>query len=197
MSQCLLENESEFHFDLVPTARSGRYLGIACRHSELHSSLVGRISFEESTVLTYRLRSDALFRASRTFAEPVGGELTVLADFGVDDVSLCLLYKNEPIAFGYQAPVAVSADDNAIRRAAIDFKTVVNFRLAMLADIGVTVPLSQVVVTGAALDDRLITALDERFSGRVIRLKFRDGLLPDHLAAKAHTYTVPLGLIVD
>lgn len=136
LAASLLDSEDFYTFDLIPTSRPNRILGLAYRR-------------QSPTGNTGRMRAAALGMGYLTFARTEPGDLVCLADIGAEAVSVCFVYQKKIIsltslAFDRSTPV----DEQACKKIAVELRTITNFKLAELADLGITVPLAKLVVSG-------------------------------------------------
>ena len=170
LSQSQLEPAESFLYDLISTERDHRLLGLIYRRKSLMEWISGCHLPESISIETinYRGRSAALGYGYMQFCRPVAGDLVCLADFGRPVVGICFVYNRQIVDLARRETVqATLSDEAALRRLAIDFKTIVNFRLMALADAGISVPLSQLVVVGAS--ESLHSLLAEYFPVGVSR----------------------------
>jgi hypothetical protein len=164
LSQSVLESAAAFRFELISSSGEDRHIGVAYRRALLEERVEALgLAAGEARPITFLPRSAALGKAYRTFCRPRGGDLICLADFAGSSVSICLLFHGETEALTWMPGSAATADDMTVRRLAVNFKTVVNFKLLSLADYGITVPLSALVVSGAGMNEPLMQALQEYF----------------------------------
>ena len=77
------------------------------------------------------------------------GDLLALVDFGTHDASVALLYRRKIVALS-SLPVNFDShpDNDAVRSLAVDLKTIINYRQSALAEEGITVPVSTLVLSG-------------------------------------------------
>jgi hypothetical protein len=202
LSQSMLEAPEIFRFEVVASLRENRHIGVAYRRTLLmeRAEALG-IAADSIQSISFLPRSAALGKAYRAFCRPKGGELVCLADFAGSFVSICILYRNE-IAGLASLPESFAAamEVSAVRRLAVNFKTVANFKLLSLAEDGITIPLSALIISGVGADDRLKKALEEFFPAGVDYPEFSASqfvlpeLVENGMAARS---VVALGLAVN
>ncbi|MEW6051855.1 MAG: hypothetical protein AB1644_12450 [Candidatus Zixiibacteriota bacterium] len=164
LAQTQLEPPETFLYDFISTARDDRLLGMVYRRASLAEwqnarPLPNPLS---SGSIRYRSRATALGLGYLQYCRPFAGDLICLADFGRSVTPVCFVYGRQVVDLARQVTVpGKQTDEIALRRQAMDLKTIVNFRLMGLADAGITVPLSQLVVVGVS--DALHSLLAEYF----------------------------------
>ncbi|MFZ5980536.1 MAG: hypothetical protein ACOYVF_07865 [Candidatus Zixiibacteriota bacterium] len=206
LSRSMLDSEDNFRFSYLPVGNSDSYLGFVYRrhHLEEMTRFLGLDLSERSlTSGGYLIRAAALGKGYLNFCRPVSEELVCLADINDRIVSICFLYKNRIINLGYMNLAAGAFDsDSSIRKAAIDFKTLVNFKLSALSENGVTVPLSGLVMCGDGLDTKIRTIFAEFFpvgvaAPSVIGEYFVGNEVRQRFEIPLEKYLVALGLAVN
>lgn len=149
MAASLLDPESEFTIDLIPTAREHRVVGLAYRRRD-------RATPPEGARVDGRMRAAALGMGYLAFGRIEPGDLLCLADIGIDAVSICLLYQKRIINLAHLSLNGFDpATERGCRQAAVELRTVVNFKLAELAEWGITVPLAKLILSGRCRDTAL------------------------------------------
>lgn len=202
LSQSMLDPAEAFQFDLMSTSRPDCYIGLAYRRERLqeHERAIG-LPDGASHVHLFRSRAASLGLAYRTFCRAKGGELICLADFAPPAVSICILHRHHIGALAHLTfSNADLADSSSTRRLAVNLKTVVNFKLSSLADDGVTIPLSALVISGEPIDGPLKGMLEEYFPMGVSHPELDPALFaaPEVLAeGSAMRSLVALGLTVN
>lgn len=140
LAASLLDPEQSFSFDLIETARPNRIVGLAYRKSTDSSS---------GSRSAGRMRAAALGMGYLAYGRVEPGDLLCLADIGGDAVSICFVYQRKIIHLTHLALSDTKMESERLwKNLAVELKTVVNFKLAELADIGVTVPLAKLVLSG-------------------------------------------------
>lgn len=171
IEQALLDDPAEYESDLLPGIGDDRYFAQVMRRS--HIAQIRHTLHNGNSLAAPGPRSIALARGYRAFCRPPGGDVICLADVVDNEVSVAILYRNKPAASAFLnlggADFAVEAD---CRRFAIELKTVVNFRLSALADQGVTVPLSKLLISGESVTDTAVGMLETLFPCGVRRPDF-------------------------
>lgn len=148
-----LEPSETFQYDLIHTGLDNRLLGMIYRRESLADWRQGCRLPDSLAVATiqYRCRAAALGFGYLGFCRPAGGDLVCLADFNQPVVAICLVHNQRIVDLArLDAPTLSAQDENSSRRRAIDFKTVVNFRLMALAQAGISIPLSRLILSNCA-----------------------------------------------
>jgi hypothetical protein len=81
----------------------------------------------------------------------------------------------------------------------LELKTIINFKLAALADDGITVPLSLIAVSGDSVSDKMKGTMSRTFSSTVASPVISAGFFPDRSDLSKiplDSYLVALGLTV-
>jgi len=206
LSRSMLDSEDHFRFSYLPVGNNDNYLGFIYRRNKLEeiTRQLG-LDLPERSLSSggYLIRAAALGKGYLNFCRPATEELVCLADFNENTVSICFLFKNRIINLGYMNLAAVSfEDDSGIRKAAIDFKTLVNFKLSALSEYGVTVPLSALILCGEGLNDKIRTIFAEFFpigvaSPAIIEEYFLGSGDEERTEIPLEKYLVALGLAVN
>ena len=206
LSRAMLDPEDSFRFSYLPVGHDDGYLGFIYRRNKLEAITrqLGLDMPERSLASGgYLIRAAALGKGYLNFCRPVSEELVCLADFNDDTVSICFLYKNRIINLGYMnLKAGAFENDGSIRKVAIDFKTLVNFKLSALSENGVTVPLSGLVLSGEGLDTKIRTIFAEFFpvgvaAPSVIEEYFIGYDASERTEIPLEKYLVALGLAVN
>lgn len=172
LAASMLEPEETFLFDVVPSFKDDRFLGLVYRRERL-ASLAGELLAERSGLPAgpeFRARAVALGLGYLNFVKKESGGLVGLAEFGAHDLALCFLYGRSVVALGRLSIEQIAtADDRALRTFGTELKTLVNFKLSELAGIGLSLPLSSLVLCGNQAVARVVDALAPLFSAPVTR----------------------------
>lgn len=195
----VLEPENEFLFDSFKSGLSDRYVGLIYRRDRLEQFLQMLNIRGGLNVHRFLARAAALGRGYMTFCRPEGGELQCVADITRSEVSLCFLYRGEITSL---ASMRLSGYDwsspSAPRKLARELKTLVNFKLAGLADLGITIPLSVVILTGEPVDNNLFDILSGFFPIGVASPRFNQACLGrDALHPQPDLFLAALGAAVN
>ncbi|MBK7142203.1 MAG: hypothetical protein IPH75_09000 [bacterium] len=170
MEQSLLDDADQFRFDTIRTSLPDRYLGLICRKSGL-AALQQRLAISEEAPSISLARGVALARGFRAFCKVPGGELIGLVDITPDSLSLCLLYRAEIIALGHLKLEGYEpADEMSVKRLAMEIKTLVSFKLASVAEMGLSIPMSSLSLSGD-FSDQLLEQIERYFPTGVHRVE--------------------------
>jgi hypothetical protein len=152
LAQSVIEPESEFAFDVMLPDHGLCQIGLIYRNSllpELESADTG----ERNGELPYLIRAAALGKGFATFGQHVPNELVALADLAGGLVSICMLYKRNVLGLTHFVAHGLSPETpETISRLAVEFKTVLNFRLAELSSQGISLPLAALYLSGDGID---------------------------------------------
>jgi hypothetical protein len=192
----LLEPLSQYHFELIATAQPERFLGLVYRKQMLTQAQDG---FQLPELPGHRMRAAALGSGYITFCRPENGDLVALADLSGHSIPVCLIYRKRIAALASISNGFGFADEVDQRRLAIELKTIINFRLSALAEEGVTVPLSRLILCGRHVTPHLIRSFGAFFPTGVTEAQVNPAFLEpsvDPAAGSASNYLVALGLAV-
>lgn len=203
MSQSMLDQENEFCFDAVCTGSKNRYLSLATRRRHLERLTHVLFPQTERTALSprYQMRTVALGKGYLNFCHPEEGEFVCLSDFSNDVTSICFILEGNIVGLAYQSTSQFDlATEEGLKKVAVEFKTIVNFKLASICENGVSVPLSALVVSGDISEVRIRSALEQYFPVVVTTPRINSQFLADSSKASdipLENYLVALGLTVN
>ena len=219
LSQSLLDNENEFCVATLSTGKLNRRLGLVTRRwnlEELTDSLFSTLN-PAALSLKYEMRAIALGKGYLNFCHPEQGELVCLADFGDNVASICFISGGKIIDLAHlpfsqfdrsgrhwPAPDGPSLpglnSEPELKKIAVEFKTVVNFRLPSLFEEGVTPPLSALIVSGDGRGSPVKSALEQHFQVAVTAPRIDKQFLqkePKAIEDPLEDYLVAIGLTVN
>jgi hypothetical protein len=199
LQRSVIEPREKFDFDvLVPTHGQGQ-VGLIYRRALLDRLLAGG----ESSSLAHRswlVRSAALALGFLTFGRHIPGELIALADIADRLVSVCLVFKRDILSLTHVVMHGLDLRSSpAVARLAIEFKTVLNFKLAELSSRGMTLPLSALYVTGDQVSADVREVFSHYFPLGVTAPEINEAYFPEHSGSAQDLagYLVALGLAVN
>lgn len=167
MMSSLLDDSDEFLIQTIDTGRIDRSLGIAIRRTVAASLLSDALGTPAANTnhIECTVRAAALGNAYLGFCRRQGTGLVALVDWSGQVASICLLYDDRIADLAQVDLRSVGASsERRIGAAVAQIQTVLNFRAAALAEDGIGVPLSRLVVSGDRCDqelrDRLAQSLD-------------------------------------
>jgi hypothetical protein len=198
MEQSLLEDPELFQFGSVRTGLSDRFLGMIYRKERLSSLSDAMGVTAEVGSPRYLARAAALGRGYKGFCRLSGGELQGVIDIAPSDVSLCLLYRGEITMLGHLNLKGPDLDSElSLRRLAMEIKTLVSFKLASLAEMGLSLPLSNLAVAGE-MPDAFIEQMARYFPSGVSRVEINRAFLADSVdsAQRPELFLPALGMTV-
>ncbi|HUV30636.1 MAG TPA: hypothetical protein VMY05_06090 [Acidobacteriota bacterium] len=200
LGRSVLEPETEFLFDALIPEDLPLQLGLIYRRERLRD-LLAECGCSGQDNVGYLVRAAALGRGYLTFCRPASGELVALVDIAPSLVSICILYRRRLVCLAHLADSAGrQATDETINKLAIECRTIVNFKLAALADVGITLPLSSVVLSGADAGERVRDVFSRRFSACVSGPEINRAFFTESTAGAdvdPEQYLVALGLAVN
>ncbi len=202
MVQSLLEDEAEFLFDSIYTGQPHRYLGVILRKSVFDTIVHDRYGFDADAVGDdlWRVRAAALGRGYLEFCQREKGDLVCLADFGDGLLSVCFVYRNSIVGLAHLELDKFNLEDDAdIKRMAVEFKTIVNFKLASFFEQGMTLPLSSLLLSGNCPNAKVSETVSGFFSVEVTAPQANPAFFSDSAAPAEipfDKYIVALGLAV-
>lgn len=202
LTQTILEDESQFYFDVIPTAKQNCYLGLMIRKEQLQAELKHLLNSQQSRFdnAHHLMRGIGLARGYIGFCRRSGGELVCLADFNDRLLSLAFLYREQLIDLTHMRLDKFDlTTTSGLEKIAIELKTVINYRVSMLFAEGITVPLSALLLAGDRADRNTIGILRKYFSIETELPSINPGFFsnPATLAEiPLEKYLVALGLAV-
>jgi hypothetical protein len=201
--QSLLDDAEAFCFDYVATGVPERHLGLVWRkkHLEELTQQLGLTWPSNNGHISFQVRSIALGRGYLAVCNGHDDNLTVLVDLAGESASLCYLYNRHIVDI---ASIPLSRHDlttaSGRRRLGVDLRTLMNYRLSMLLDAGVSVPLSGLLLTGESVNEVLLAAVQESFPVEVSVPKPHEGFfgaLDDDARRALPLCLTALGLTVN
>ncbi|MDZ4723230.1 MAG: hypothetical protein SGI97_04930 [candidate division Zixibacteria bacterium] len=168
-AQSLLDDKNAFRFITMPGFGEEKQLGVAFRKSR-EEHLVQTIVLSHSlhgTAIDTIPRALALGRGYLNFCLPDESEFLCLVDVHKQTelgASICFLYKRAIIGLarvGFEQAGAES--DEQCKAIGFELKTIINFHLAGLFDIGLTRPLGTILLSGEPATNRLCATLTTLF----------------------------------
>jgi len=201
LSVLMLDGPEEFCFDTVYTGNKNRYLGLITRRQNLEQLSSLLFSEAESPVSSpkYRMRAVALAKGYLNFCHPEEGKFICLADFSDDIVSICFIHEGNIVGLAYLPTDRLDwSSTQGLKKIAVDFMTIVNYKLTSIHGDGVTEPLSALFVSGGSDKAGIRTAL-ERYFSVVTTPKIDTRLFTDPTASDIplENYLVSLGLTAN
>jgi hypothetical protein len=203
LSQSLLDDENEFCVATLSTGQPNRRLGLVTRRrnlEELTDSLFSTLN-PAALSLKYEMRAVALAKGYLNFCHPEQGELVCLADFGDSVASICFVSGGNIIGLAHLPLSQFDLNSEPrLMKIAVEFKTVVNFRLPSLFKEGGTPPLSALIVSGHGSDSPVKSALEQHFQVEVTAPRIDKQFLGEDTVAvedPLEDYLVAMGLTVN
>jgi len=201
IAQSLLDDSSEFSYDLLPLTKEGdRCLGMTVRRSHL-SDLTQPFAATLGDGLAgarYALRAEALGRGYLCFAHAAPGDLVCLIDLADHWMTLCLIHEGEINGVADLSLRSVDMDrPGDFERAAVELKTIVNFKLSGGPGPGLRVPLSSLVLSGRPLNSQARETLGKYFRAPIAEVAINRGFFGQPEKAEdtpVSEYLVALGL---
>lgn len=207
LAQSLLEDEREFYFDIISTGSGNQFLGTITRRQRANQLITAVLPGDPNHArvdkkrypFTCRARAVALGKGYLAFCHRDAGELICLADFTEHLVSVCFVRHNNLVGLDRLKISGFDlSTDTGIGRMAVEFKTMVNFKLTSLFDNGVTVPLAALLINHDP-GSRVAEALSVYFPNIIGVPRINTGFFSDpSVADTTHLpdYLVALGLTV-
>lgn len=193
LSQSLLDSLDLFDTECYPTSLTGHYLAVVVRRADVHEVWGRMLDATPGDSGVHIVRARALANGYRHFCKPESGRLLALADLSGGEVSVALLYDGGLVALAAATPPPAGSIE-AERRLAVDLKTVINFKISSLAGLGITIPLSKLLLCGG--DDALLSSelFARFFPCGVARPIFHEEYFPDSIdRQELHRYLPALG----
>jgi len=177
LAESLLEDASTFQFETLPAADEGRHLGLIYRKERL-GELAADYGLDGTAPdrLSFHSRALALGRGYLEFCERATGDFLCVVDVAADVASVCFLLRDAVADLAHIDLRNFDPESEKGRRQfAVDLKTVVNFRRALLMDRGITLPLSGLVLAGDGVEDQLRSVVREYFPTGVEAPRLKPG----------------------
>jgi hypothetical protein len=198
--QGLLDAEDQFQIDIVATGQTDRYVGIALRR-DAAAALTAQLGAEaHQDEIACRPRAMALGLGYNMFCRADGGDLVAVVDFTKQSAGICYLFQGRIVGLAHMSLGQFDLeDDDDIAQMMLELKTIINFKLAALADDGITVPLSLIAVSGDSVSDKMKGTMSRTFSSTVASPVISAGFFPDRSDLSKiplDSYLVALGLTV-
>ena len=151
--------------------------------------------------ISHRARSIALGRGYLAVCDSRDDNLVVLADLAPDCASLCYVYNRQIVEVAAMPLGSYDlGSEVGRRRFGVDLRTLMNYKQSTLLDAGVSVPLTELLLTGEPVDDALLAAVRESFPIQVERPRLHDGFfgsVSDAVRGSLLLYLTALGLTVN
>ena len=203
LSQLLMEDERNLLVDSIDTGRSGQFLGLAIRREVFQRATLQTLGhhFNGTKEVEGRMRAAALADGYLKFCKPVGGELIGLVDFCGPEISLVFLFRSKVVDLSHVLSNKFDlSTPQGLEKAAIELKTIINFKMASFFHDGISLPLSTLIVIGDGIDDTARKLLEPYFPTDVRSAEINTGFLPESYNAGAvpiEKYLVSLGLAAN
>ncbi len=198
MSSSLLEDINNFQFDCLISKSRERQLGLIYRRTLIYE-LKAQTGFDSEQDVTCISRAVALGRGLIAFGEHVPDEFFALADFSDRTVTICLIYKREIVDIARLSADKTSLTNSAdLEHLIIELKTLINFRIAALAEQGITLPLSSLIINSELIDTGGIDLIKRYFPVGVSRASINTGFLGEKIDSQLapEKFLISLGLTV-
>lgn len=198
LASSLLEPESQFLFEIMPTTKDENYLGLVFRRDRLNELRNLFLASEDTRDVRYINRSQALAKGYIHFCEPLRDGLVAVVHVSDIEVSFCILFNKKTVSLGHLTVDNYNfADDRAFKRLSLDLKTVINFKLNTLAAEGLSIPLSAFILSGEFSNLILADQLTSCFGIEVTQAKIKSTLNLNTPDPKTGTALIALGLTVN
>ncbi len=206
LKSSLLEDESEFLFSSHETTLNNLQLGYIIRKNNL-PKIQEFLQTDENleSNISYRCRALALGKGYQKFYFQEPGELICLADFasasGSYYASLCFMYHNKIISTTYfKFQEADSSTTNPVQKMITEFKMTINYHLSSIFELGITVPLAAIVLSGKRINDDLQEKFQNQIKTAITRPRINPGFLSKSLRNQmpvSDCFLTALGLTID
>jgi len=151
----LLDVPQEYCYDIVQTDGSSRFLAVLARLNKLEkvSELAQKNISQLGQPEGYMARSIALGRGFLQYCANDTDRLVCLADCSIEVVSLCFVLGRSIIApASFHKNQIDIESDFGLSKITGDLKTIINFNLNQLADRGINISLSKIIICGSRLN---------------------------------------------
>ena len=192
LAQCLLEDECDFQFETIHTGIENKFIGTIIRNQLICSYNRGimkngpvgdnrdDLKTDYAPIYSGCIRAVSLGRGYLTFCHRERGELMVLADFNEEIVSICFIYRDNIIGLGYMMLSGFNLEEESyIEKLAVEFKTLINFKLASFHKDGITIPLSGLFLSGENVIEQVKRAIAPFFAVPVKSPRINTGYFPE------------------
>ena len=201
MTQSVLEDENNFYFESEETSQANNLIGSIFRKERADKLIISynANNFDKNRIKKFKVRSLALGKGYLNFCHRETGELVCLADFCKEVVSICLIYQKKILSIAsIELKKFDLSNENDIDKIAMEFKTVLNFKLSSIFDKGITVPLSALMIIGG--NEQLESKFSNYFKLKPFLPKINHGFFSNPKKLEQiplHNYLIALGLSVD
>jgi len=192
LAQCLLEDESDFQFETIHTGIENKFIGtvirnqLVCSYNReiMKNGPVGDnrddLKIDYTPIYSGCIRAAALGRGYLSYCHRESGELICLADFNEELVSICFIYRDNIIGLGYMMLSGFNLQEESdIEKLAVEFKTLINFKMTSFLKDGVTIPLSGLFLSGENVIQQVKSAIAPFFTVPVKSPRINTGFFPD------------------
>jgi hypothetical protein len=204
LGQAMLDDNATLAYDYLSSHNDNNYLGFIYRRQKLENriSRFGLNELDNSEFKSdFKTRATALAMGYLAFCHRVEGDLICLADINDSEISIAFIFQKAIVDL---ASLKLPQNETqAMGKIAIDFKTLVNFKLAALAGRGISQPPSALVIandTSESPDKSISTALAKYFPAGITRPSFIEEYFPEDFKKPdfpLEKYLVALGLTVN
>ncbi len=203
LTQSLLENgKDNFAFDTLATGLKERYLGLLTRQRNVEKPIPAAAGLP-SPALTYEMRAVALGKGFLHFCRHNPEELTAIADFYDEGISLCFVYNSHIVDVAYLSTAYLpEKNETDPTQITAELKTVISFRTATLAEAGTPPHLSALFISGLSVETPLEEALKRQFqplpvTSPVLKSEVLSEEILERSSGNLEEFLVALGLAVD
>lgn len=199
LAQRIGEDEKNFYSYTIPTGIENNFLGIIIRKNYFDKLSADISNSSENLSVNGEMRSSAMAKGYLNFCQLVEGDLVCLADFCESQVSIAFIYKNQILDLTYLSLNNLNINSD-FEKAAIELKTLIDFKLAAFFNDGITVPLSSLLVIGDNLEDSQISILDRFFQSKVQKPQIHTGFFSNQSKLAdipLEKYLTALGLTIN
>ena len=202
MTASMLDDEEQSLLTIQTTGNDCHYLGMILRRDRAAKvcESLGCDLETDNDRLSFQLRSIGLGRGYLAFCQKEEAELVCLVDLTGGVASICLVYGSNIVDVSSLATDTFDlANETGREQFAVDLKTVINYRQVTLSEIGISVPLSSLLLVGDQVDDDFRRIVQTYFPIGVRAPKVHDGFLAGvdlESAESLPLFLVALGLAV-
>jgi hypothetical protein len=198
----LLDSPRDYATDLIDIEAPAQWLGFAVKHDKLNE-LRAKLALRgiAANDMAFSPSAIALGKAVQTFAVGNIGDYVAIADICESSATMCFMRNGRFLDVGFcRFAITDWSSAESTKAAMSDLWTVVALHLSRHFQLGVTTPLTEMIVCGSKANDLCLNALRQFFRGTLTVPRLNAGYFADPSVLAQpdiHRFLVPLGLALE